>query len=42
MEDVSTGVLEKIKNIWEVKIKPRNVEYTPNMIVPKNKLNLAY
>ena len=24
MEDVSTGVLEKIKNIYEVKIKPKN------------------
>ena len=24
MEDVSTGLLEKIKNIWEVKIKPKN------------------
>ena len=24
MEDVSTGVLEKIKKIWEVKIKPKN------------------
>ena len=24
MEDVSTGVLEKIKNIQEVKIKPKN------------------
>ena len=24
MEDVSTGVLEKIKNIWEVKVKPKN------------------
>ena len=24
MEDVSTGVLEQIKNIWEVKIKPNN------------------
>ena len=24
MEDVSTGVLEKIKNIPEVKIKPKN------------------
>ena len=25
MEDVSTGVLEKIKNIWEVKIKPKMI-----------------
>ena len=24
MEDVSTGVLEKIKNIFEVQIKPKN------------------
>ena len=25
MEDVSTGVLEKINNIWEVKIKPKMI-----------------
>ena len=27
MEDVSTGVFEKIKNIYEVKIKPKNDMY---------------
>ena len=25
MEDVSTGVLEKIKNIWKIKIKPKMI-----------------
>ena len=36
MEDVSTGALEKIKNIQEVKIKPKN-----NMIIYKTYI-IAY
>ena len=40
MEDISTGVLEKIKNIKEVKIKPKNdmmYQYIYNCICQNKK-----